>query len=178
MKKSSKKTVYTIITALVLMSIIALSLYVFFSIDKNSNESSSDSQTINYDPPSDEEVAAGDERKKQIVSEDASATPADSESTGNIAEIVVVDANQYDDIIEVRAFVQNIVEEGTCTYIFSKDSTEFVKSSPARADASTTPCITLTVPREEFSSSGEWKLTINYSGAAATGSAETSLEIQ
>ena len=87
-----------------------------------------------------------------------------------------MDANQYGDQVEVRAFA-NSIEDGTCSYTFTMGDNSFTKSTPAYADASTTPCINLEVSVADFSSSGTWNLFIQYESASFKGIAETSIEV-
>jgi len=139
-----------------------------FSAQDNSQEESK----INLDPPTKEEQKAGDEQKETNIKRQESVSLPDT------AEVAIVDAAQYNNEIEIRAFVSNIIEDGECTMTFSKDDVIFSKSVPAYADATTTPCINLTVPRSEFSKPGSWDVTVTYSNGKLTGKSKTGLVIQ
>jgi hypothetical protein len=143
----------------------------FYSSSSSESNSQTNTQPINYDPPTEDEQAAGDEQKQEIVDNSQKPLPM-------TAEVVIVDASQYEDTVEVRAFAANVVEDGTCTITFTKDSKSFSKQVPASADASTSPCIALTVPVAEFGISGAWSVTVNYTGSTVTGNSQTTLEIQ
>jgi len=171
MKKKSIIFSLLILTAL----LVAIGIYLYNS--SKPQVSNSDNQTINYDPPTAEEKNAGDKQKEKII-DSSNEIITESEDKPDSANILIVDANQYEDFIEVRAFVENVIEDGTCTYTFTKDSLELVKTSQAFADASTTPCIAISVSIEEFAESGEWRLVVNYASSSAEGSAETKLEIE
>lgn len=132
--------------------------------------------TVNYDPPTNEENNAGDVQKSKIVEQEQQAPP--EQNTLVTANVVIVDATQYDNEIEVRAFASNILESGTCTYEFRNGQQSVQKSQPAYPDASTSPCTTLTIPRSEFSIAGKWNMTVTYASSSSRGSATQEIEIK
>lgn len=159
--------------------VILLTLYTLEKNDvinlRNSNspvQTISDAESINYDPPTDSEANSGDSIKQEIVDE------AQSQSLPNAANVIIVDANQYGDNIEVRSFVSNLIKDGTCTITFTKDSVSVVKVVPAYADASTTPCVALTINRSEIADNGTWNVQVLYTNSTESGSAETSMELK
>jgi hypothetical protein len=85
------------------------------------------------------------------------------------ASVVIVDAAQYGQIVEVRSFVSNHIQEGTCTVRFSKDGRSFSKTTPARPDATTTICLSVEIPRAQFTSTGQWDVFVEYEAAGAKG---------
>ncbi len=130
--------------------------------------------TINYDPPTKPEQSSGNDQKDKIVSQDSVQQPKQEE-----VEIVIVDASQYENEIEVRAFASNILENGTCIFSFSlAGQATITKETAAYADASTTPCITLTVPRADFAMPGDWQLTVSFSSANYKGNASQKVVIK
>lgn len=129
-------------------------------------------ENVNYGPPTEEEQAAGDLQKIENVS-----NPKVVQS--DIAQVAIVDASQYENTIEVRAFISNVLQDGTCVIGFTNNNLHFEKSVPAYADASTTPCVGLEVPLGEFNASGSWSVTVSYtsSDSKSTGSSTAGLEI-
>lgn len=177
--KNTKRLVYyaLVVIAVLLSTVLLLEktgVTNFFKAKKPvtaSNDQTTDS--INYSPPTIEEKAAGDEQKTKITEN----TNTQDISKPNNAEIVIVDASQYNDEIEVRAFVANVLEKGTCTFKFSLGSISFTKTQPAFPDASTTPCTTLTVNRSEFYSSGKWNLLVTFDSDNSSGSKDQEVVI-
>jgi hypothetical protein len=178
--KSIKNNKTKIVVAIVvLIAAIATLVFIlertgttdFFSRSNTDSTGQTNTQPINYNPPTEDEQTAGDVQKQEIVDNSQKPLPT-------TAEVVIVDASQYEDIVEVRAFAANVVENGTCTITFTKDTESFSKEVPASADASTSPCIALTVPITEFGISGTWSVAVNYSGSTVTGNSQTTLEIQ
>ena len=144
-------------------------VFYFLLILNRPNENSDPSldSTINYNPPTQAEIDAGNRIK------DSNAEKNGTQDIANYS-IVIVDARQYDNNIEVRSFVSGIVQDGgTCTYTFRTNGAAFTKTSPAVADASHTNCTPLIVPASEFSSPGTWSVSIFYSYENIIASSET-----
>ncbi len=130
-------------------------------------------EMINYDPPTEQEANAGNERKVEIIREEEQVSEPDPD-----VNLVIVDASQYDQEVEIRAFASNIVQNGTCTFTLTRGGKILEKSAPAYADASSTPCITQTIARSEFPDAGNWDLTVTFYSGNRTGSAKSSVEIK
>ena len=128
---------------------------------------------INYGPPTEEEQAAGDKRKEEIVAQEQAPQPLPEGAT-----VAIVDASQYEDEVEVRSFVSNIVSDGECTITFEQDTQSITKTVNAFAEASTTLCLSLVVPRSEFPSTGEWTVTVTYKNDTIMGSASRTLVLE
>lgn len=174
-KKSNKiKKIVILILLVTLLLAAGVGVYRYATKDSDTNDDMvSEVNTVNYEPPTEEEKEAGDKQKETIVN-----TESENDNLPESAEVVIVDSSQYDDEIEVRAFVANVIKDGTCTITFLKDGNMIEKSVPAYADASTTPCIALTLPRSEFGESGEWKLVVEYKNEQIVGSAEGIINIE
>ena len=145
------------------------------------NNSTSNEPKIDLGPPTEEESKAGDVKKEEIINQEQNNQSSGSNgSTGNKseAEVVIVDASQYDSEVEVRAFASNVVQNGTCIFEFTNGTESFTKSMPASADASTTPCMTLTVPRAQFKQSGSWNLSVIFESSSYKGQATSEVNIQ
>jgi hypothetical protein len=171
----------TYIIIIILLTILAAALLLvlertgrinFFNRDVAEEQTQADQGSdINFNPPTETEQNAGDEKKQELAENAAETLPS-------MANVVIVDASQYNQTIEVRAFVSNVVENGTCRFTFSKDSSSFEKQTPANAEASSTPCASLYVPRSEFSAAGTWALDVTYTATTVNGSAHSKIEIQ
>ena len=140
---------------------------------------------INYNPPTKQEKAAGDEKKKEIVQESQNQpqTSSDSQSTQTKAqaEVIITSAAQFDqaqtpndtsdDIIDIRAYIPNRYEKGTCTITLSKGSLKVVREAPAYPDTSYTICTNPLIKRSDLPEPGDWQVVVAYSSDAASGSA-------
>lgn len=176
MLKLSKKSILIIVPLLVLGAAGATYSYVRSadptkpSIAENEPANTND---INYDPPTEEEQAAGDKRKEEIAKEEQARQESQNQTDKKEVAVIITDAGQYDDIIEVRSFVPNHYQDGTCSITFSKNSQTIVKKVPARKDVSTTICMNPLVKRTEFPGAGSWQVKVSYDASGAKGASET-----
>lgn len=147
--------------------------YAFSTRNDNKPTDSPISEGVNYGPPTEEEQNAGDEQKERIIEQEAQRSqPAET------ANVVIADANQYGNQIEVRAFVTNAIKTGTCTFTFSKGDNSFTKKTDAFKDASTSQCGALNVPRSTFPSSGMWNVLVKFDAQNISGQAQQSFEVR
>ncbi len=170
MRKYKNKIVIIIVLALIMVS--GIMVWQHFSSNKK-NQSITDTPTdnINYDPPTKEEQQAGDTQKDQTIKdEDRRNNPPDQDS--KITPVVITDAGQYDNTVEVRAFIPDHYEDGVCTITFSQDTSKIQKSTPAYKDASTTICTNPLFPRSDFPYGGDWDLSVRYEAGNTKGTSE------
>lgn len=170
MKHTKHRTRTVIILALILLLAVALSWF-FINRYRDSPDDSAPRgiNSVDYSGPTEEERAAGDEQKEK--NEQTTNNNRDT-ATGQAAHVVVTDAGQYDDIIEVRSFIPDFYQDGTCTITFTQGNRTLTKEAPAYRDSSTTICTNPMIKRSEFASPGEWKLTVTYTAPDATGQSE------
>lgn len=158
----------TLLIAIVCIAIVGIG--TFFLVSSRNNSDTGDTRPVNsvdYSGPTKEEQKAGDEQKAINEKEEEAIK---NNPTPTNANIFIVDASQYDDTIEVRAYISNILEDGgTCTATFTRGETSFTKTSTAFKDATTTQCGNMTIPRSDFSSAGDWRVTVSYASSSMTG---------
>jgi hypothetical protein len=179
-KKNRVKKLHVI--SLIILLLLASGLVYVYSQQDSADDMSNDSSTVNLEPPTEEEQAAGDEIKDEVVEPDQNPVEKPPQ-TGNSADsndkkinVVITDASQYGSDIEVRAFASNHIEDGTCTITFSKAGQQTIqKEVQARADASTTICSNLTINRSEFPTGGEWSVVVSYNSQNAKGSSNSQI---
>lgn len=134
---------------------------------ENSRASNKTTSRINYDPPTKQEKEAGDKQKEANI--DREKTDESSVATQSV-NIVLVDAAQYDNVVEVRTYMSNVYEdEGSCTIKFTQGDKTLTRTNEAFKDATTTQCQPFDIQRSDFPSSGEWNLNISYASDAHTG---------
>ncbi len=133
---------------------------------------------INYRPADQEVIEEGQKIKEEIIKKEEQSENQNPDSEKKIVSVTIVDAAQYQDGIEVRAFADKITEDGECTYGFSKNNDSFTRKMPAKADAASTPCAALNLKPEDFTQAGTWEVTVRYVSQNATGFAKTTLEVK
>lgn len=137
----------------------------------NNNDSEQSPQQgtndINYQPPTVQEQDAGDNQKDIILEDNENNNQQNTDSNKKEATLLITDVGQYGSKIEVRSFIPDYFEDGSCTIQFSKGNTSFQKIVPAFKDSSTTICTNPDVDRSEFNEPGEWYVKVTYESPTA-----------
>lgn len=170
-KSGRKRFLIGLVTLVLLVSVLLLleKTQVINLYSRNEPVEVTEEEFINYSPPTDEERQAGDNQKDATL-QDEEARKNAAEQQGQKATVIITDAGQYADIIEVRAFIPDYYQDGTCTITFTKDSLTVTKDTPAYRDVSTTICTNPNFARSEFQEAGDWQLAVNYTTSGAHGS--------
>ena len=172
-KRKTTKPLFIGISIL-LFAVLATAGYLIFV--KNSKNKSSESTPV-YSGPTEDESKQGDATKDDLVNEKPQYIEDNGAAQTNTT-VTIADANQYGDTIEVRAFMPNSFEAGSCEVVFDKSGTKISKKVDAFLDNTYTLCSPLEIPRSELSASGTWKVTVNYSSVHYVGSASLNMELQ
>lgn len=162
-----------IIVALVVVVLLVAAAAAFaYKRHIDSNPTSYDKKPhIDYSPATDEEKADSEQHKEDSTKKEDTPTPTPSGLTS--VTPVIVDASQYDNQIEVRAYTSGIFEDGgTCTITFTHGTLKVTKQVAASKDATTTRCTNLDVDRAEFQQPGQWTAIVSYSSSTAQGSSQ------
>jgi hypothetical protein len=168
---------------LVLSVLLALILttggYFYIHRNKPSDNTqplTADDNPLNLNPPTEEERQQAEHHKDQIIDEqNKPESPAGEKGKLNPT---IVDANQYNQAIEVRAFVGAVENNGQCVVTFKQGTAAVSKQVTAIPDASTTRCTNISVPRSEFASPGTWDVTVTYNSPKSQGSSSTKITVQ
>lgn len=171
-KNKKSKTPFLIAAGIALIVAIGVAAYLLLS------PKSTVIDGVNYAPPTEEEKqSANDQKDKNVEREDIDKAP--TSPTGKTINLIVSDANQYGDVVEVRAYSRDVFENGgTCTVTFTKDGSNVTAQSQAFADASTTQCGALDTPRSKFDKSGTWSYELVYSSPTSKGSVSGTVEVK
>lgn len=154
--------------------------WMYYTNNSPSTTSKTTQEGIDSSPATADEQKAADEQKttfanKQNQQKDTGNTSNDGAITSPIlkpASVYITYAQQNGDIIDVNAYT-NQYENGTCTMVFTKGSANVSKKTSAYTDASTTICNNPRIPRSEFSSSGEWLVTVIYTSSTSSGASKS-----
>lgn len=168
--KSYKKLLF-LLTVLLIIAVGGFFAYKHFYQNKNN--------TV-YSPPTEVEKKSGDYIKPEVVKrqeqEDAQKKDNSEQTQNNQqppsssnATVVITDAGQYDNIIEVRAFVSNRYQDGTCKVTLTKNGLTVSKTTEAYKDATTTICTNPLFNRSEFSQAGDWQVIVEYNSLNYSG---------
>lgn len=186
-KHPKKKLLFAVLAGLVIVSLLAGG---WLLQSKRNNTSPAQAGTkaadsIKYAPATPQEKQQAEDRKDEIIRDQAKAEEAANApktSSGKKAVTPVITYATYKDgMAEIQAYIPGLFEDGgSCTLTLTQASQTVTKQVPALANVSTTDCQRFNVPRADFPASGTWKVIINYSSTTAEGasSQNTTLEVQ
>jgi len=146
-------------------------LWPFMANKSNSptSESNSATDSINYNPPTDQEIQEGQDAKKRII-ESSEEDETSSVSTKTTVGVGVAFADIVDGKLEIRAFTPNIIEgDGLCTAELKKDGATVTESSLAFIDSTTSQCRPIYISVDRFQSEGVWSLIVSYESETSIG---------
>ncbi len=178
-KKSSKKKLFITLIVILFISAVFVAGFTIYKQNKSSNNQNTDvsqetSSNINFDPPTEEEQQSGNMVKEEVdtptQSQNQSPRPENQKQS---VDVVITDASQYGNDIEVRAFTPDILQEGECVITFTKGEHSLRKNAPAHPDATTTICTNPAINRDEFPASGEWTVVVSFTSRDAQGKSES-----
>ena len=176
MKKQQSKNNRVIIITIIIVTLIITTLLTSFLWSKHQSDVTTEAaneikESINYNPPTKEEQSTGDEQKDILLNEEDQTAP-------ETATVVLSNSSQSDDVVRVRAFISNVIEEnGTCTTTLTNGDLTVSKITKSFADASTTQCGAIDFTRNQFVKTGTWQITIKYQSTNVTGTTTGSIEI-
>lgn len=162
MSLSKNKKLFLLILTVLLLAASAVA-YLLYSKKSPLTDinSASEYNKIDYSPATAEDKKYNDTIKENLPSEGFS---SEEQSQSGDVKITIVDASQYDQEFEVRAYVAGTLSnEGTCTVTFTKDGNRTVtKSVSAAPNVSNMSCATAKIPVSDFQSKGDWSLVVSY----------------
>lgn len=185
-----QKKLLIIITTLLVLALAGFVVFAYatksvwpFYASNNQSQTSSptdqqgSSDSINYAPPTQQEIDNSQDGKKNSANQPGSTTtPNDPQTSKKNVSVAISYADRSDDktSIEVRAFTPDVIEgTGTCTARFTKDGQTVTGSSKGFVDATSTICQPINIPLTQFDSSGSWALTVAYSSPGYSGTSSS-----
>ena len=177
-KKLSSRFKYLLLGAILAVVVVAASAWFYLRLTPSKHYNSDTPSTVNYAPATPQEKAESDQHKQDIANNQGQSDTTTPPSNPASVTPIIVDANQYGNVVEVRGFVPQITESnGTCTYSFTGASS-FMRQQAAVADATTTRCPVIDLPSSLFAK-GTWNVTITYKSPLHEGTSEDkSFEVQ
>jgi len=168
-----------IVIGILCLVLIGMIVAAYFAFRQDANDGASEQNdpylpesTIDYSPATEEDKAYNDRIKEGIGANENSIS--EENEAKKTLKPVIVDANQYGNIVEVRAFVPSYVSsDGACKITFTHPTQSSVTAQVSVSpEASTTQCKKLSLDRNKFQSAGEWTVTVTYSAKKAEGTSD------
>lgn len=140
----------------------------------NTDTASKDSEDVNsidYSPPTSEEQSSSQDAKRRFKEEQERKAQEDSRKTPSgkkIANVSITSAGVFNDKLEIRAYISNVIEDGgtcTATVTSSTAKSEVVTAqSKAFADASSSVCPPIYIPANKLQA-GKWSVQVKYTSS-------------
>lgn len=179
LKQNKKRYLAALIFAICIV-ILAITLYFArfikspnnSSLNKPSQETNATDTPINLNPPTNQDKQAVDQTKKNIAENQNQSSSMDNQGRIKVSPLITSVDSTSDNQVRVYGSISGIVEDnGSCTFIFTKDSSTLTKVTNAVADATTTRCIPLSFAKSELEN-GPWNVNLTYLSQKATGGSD------
>lgn len=183
-KKIKKIIIITIAIIIVLLAATATAYHYklgpFVSHKNNS---------INLNPPTSEQKAAGNDVKQNTLNQTkdgkgntgSDPSPAPQPVAGSDKKSVGMDitaTNQTDTALQIRTFIQTVTNSGTCSLSMkNSQGLLYTATTGVQAQSSTTTCKGFDVPIAQLSS-GVWTISISFSNDSLTASTNGEVTIK
>lgn len=180
-----KKLLYA--SGILVAAVLTVLTYMYFTnsgLFSNTASSEQNSDSIDYQEPSDEQLEAGKETKESTIKTES--TPADgkpnetsasnTDSSGDSIGVIINEPNVSGSTLSVRTVIQDVSSSGTCTLTLSKaGQSSIVKTAATQVSGSVSTCKGFTF--DVGSRTGTWKITLGYSSKSGAGSASRSVSL-
>ncbi|MFO0920846.1 MAG: hypothetical protein U0451_04210 [Candidatus Saccharimonadales bacterium] len=173
-KNQNPKKIMIIVLVSTLVFVGVTLLYVYIQKKPSPNNEIKPVNTINYSPPTKEELKETETFKNNQPSTEEPTNPS-----SHVTPIISY-AGQFDSLVELSGFIPSKIEDGgTCTAIFSNDKAVVTKTSSAVKDATTTRCSLISFPTTELTPKGNWNVVLQYKSTSSQGtSSSTNFEVK
>lgn len=178
-KSPRKKIIIGVILAFIIV-IAGIIVYAYAQPKKDDTKSDSSSSQpkvndVNDNPPTEEQIKAGQDTKQESV--ENSATPAPSNPSTPLV-VSITSANQNGATVSIRSLIDTVASQaGTCTLVITNGAKSTTKTAATQAYPSGSTCQGFDIPVSELGT-GSWNLKLTVAIGAQTGSTTQTLEIK
>lgn len=167
------RILFILLIALLLLG--AGSMYLLYSKDNSSHltKETEEKDGINLAPPTEEDLKANKQHKKNLGNQTENNTGSRSNNTTGAVKPVITSSGIYGNSVEVGARVAGIFEKnGTCTLKLSKSGKIISKSQDATPNVSEMSCGFISISKSKLSS-GTWTAQVTYKSNKYSGASDT-----
>lgn len=176
-KSKSKSPLKVIIVLAVILAAVAGAALVYaYTQHKSENIPGSAQSGVDYNPPSDEQKAAGDQQKEETINQTDNGNQGSS-GTGQDIGVSFTALNQSGDQLQIRTLIDTVSSTGVCTLTLVKDGVTVTKQSDIQAGPTSSTCKGFNVPLSELSP-GSWQVTVQATIGSQKGSATQAYTVQ
>lgn len=125
---------------------------------------------INLNPPTNEQLQAGSDAKKQTIENSQNAANKPSPTTKQTVAVTITASNVAGDNLSIRTLIDKVSNTGTCTLTMTAEGqATIVKTADVQALPSGATCKGFDIPLSELSGSKTWNVQIEYVSAEVSG---------
>lgn len=165
-KSNSKNSLFYILPALLI--IVALCIIYLFLIR---TPTGTDKDEIDYNKPSNEQIEAGTEIKKETVEQDEESQSNNSDEPASSASFKtrITSTSAQSNSLRIRNVIDGIYQQGACSLVLTKGSQTVERSASVQPLPQNSTCKGFDIPLSELST-GQWqaKLTVEINNQVAT----------
>lgn len=185
-KQKNNKVIIIISVITVLLAALVFAWFnpaiSFFGVKHDDRTNIQPENTVDYNPPTDEQKAAGEDQKKETATPNLDTKPDNStegsELPGGTLTVTITGYSQSGGQLDIRTLINGVVSnDGACMLTLTKGSTAISKSGATEAMPNSSTCASITVPVSELSN-GEWKAKILVTAGSKKGSVEQAIQVQ
>ena len=169
------KTIFTIVSIIVVLGVVGLSLRHFFQTSPPAGTTNSDS--INLDKPTTDEINAGQETKKNTVDNTNKANIDNNTSGGSQTIIVNLNAIQNNNQVIFDTLIQTTLSTGQCTLTITSGSQTIIKTADIFANPSSSSCKGFAISTSELPK-GTWTASLNVVIGSNTGTDSINISVK
>ena len=148
--KKPNKVIILLVSVFLLAGVITTGALAYFHFQAPETDTS-EINDVDYDPPTQGQIEAGEDIKKGTVENDGQTSDTTS---------VAITAQEYDgSVLRIRTLIETVANNGTCELILEKDGVIVTRTVETQALPSNSTCKGFDIPVSELSS-GVWKVTI------------------
>ena len=192
-EKTNNKKAKLIILAVVMLILLLVALGVYFIGFKGTLfgwTPFADARTsdINYGAPTKGQLNAGENIEKSTdknsnsgknpndVGADHPNQPIQSGTSKASVAVTLSSANQNDGVLQIRAMIGVLTNEGTCTLTLTKSGKTVTRTADVQPLSNSTTCKGFDIPVAELSS-GQWNARIDFENSTAIGTTTSTVKV-
>ena len=172
-KNKKKRTIFAVIS-LVIIVLGSFIMYRYFNTNPETPATAKKkgSDIVNLNGPTDKEKKSGDGAKDKIIEDEKARNQPTSPTSNGKKSITptLTYAQQYDQQVEVGAYISSIFEDGgVCKLTLTKGTAAQTTQVDAVKGASSVDCPVMVISRSKLEA-GSWQASVAYTSSSSGGS--------
>ena len=172
-RNNTNKIIVIAITAVLILGGVAA---WYFLVYKPGSDTTKNTQTINLEPPTEEQVNTGNDTKKDTIENSTKDNESGTPPVTDTIPITVSYSNKDGEAYRLRYLIDEELNNGTCTLTLIQSNKTVTKSAAVQASSSSSTCQGFDIAISELGS-GTWKANLVIKSNSRTGSTSSTIDI-